>query len=326
MTLAVVRSLGSGRRLRSPTELEDFEQELVDQYALAMAASGVTDAHVAQDRGAVVEFVRFLGRPVWTTEPEDVDRYLVYLRKQRGQAKKTVQAKAWNLAQFFDFLIIRYQGDIHALTGCVLEQPVDEYNRPAKADYGVVLLRLLAQGPGHTATVPVVRATEALFRRWAVPPLPPRRLPRRRFVPALPGLGNQCQARGVVQGLHQLAGPLRQQHCAMRELLADGPAGCEEVLSFVPQAGSDAAVLPPRRPHRQPARSAAVSGRHVLAPATSAPGTAATATGAFRHEQLMLFTATIDLRRGIGGGTALGPAHRWHPRRHPGHPRRPHPA
>ena len=137
MTLAVVRSLGSARRLRSSTELEDFEQELVDQYALATAASGVSDAHVAQDRGTIFEFLRFLGRPVWTTEPEDIDRYLVYLRRQRGQARITVQGKTWMLAQFFDFLIVRYQGDIHALTGCVLEQPVDEYNRPAKADYGV---------------------------------------------------------------------------------------------------------------------------------------------------------------------------------------------
>jgi site-specific recombinase XerD len=136
VTLAVVRSLGTTRRLRSPQELEDFEQELVDQYALAMAAAGTSDRHVAADRSVLFEFVRFLGRPVWTTGPEDADRYLAYLRKDRDQAKLTVQNKAWALAQFFDFLIVRYQGDIHALTGCVLIQPIDEYNRPAKADYG----------------------------------------------------------------------------------------------------------------------------------------------------------------------------------------------
>jgi hypothetical protein len=54
VTLAVVRSLGdSPRRLRSPQELEDFEQELVDQYALAMSASGVTDGHVDTVREAI---------------------------------------------------------------------------------------------------------------------------------------------------------------------------------------------------------------------------------------------------------------------------------
>ena len=35
MSLAVVRSIGSPRRFRSTTEAEDYEQELVDQFALA---------------------------------------------------------------------------------------------------------------------------------------------------------------------------------------------------------------------------------------------------------------------------------------------------
>ena len=136
MSLAVVRSLGTARRLWSPHELEDFEQELVDQYALASAGAGISDRHIARDRAAVFEFLRFLGRPVWTSGPEDADRFLAYLRRERGQAKTTVQGKAWTLAQFFDFLVVRYQGDIHALTGHVLIQPIDEFNRPAKADYG----------------------------------------------------------------------------------------------------------------------------------------------------------------------------------------------
>jgi site-specific recombinase XerD len=43
-----------------------------------------------------------------------------------------VQAKAASVARFYEFLIARYQGDVHALTGCVLVQPIDEFNRPAK--------------------------------------------------------------------------------------------------------------------------------------------------------------------------------------------------
>src|SRR5215218_5592663 len=99
--LAVVRSLGSARRLRSPQELEDFEQELVDQYALAVASSGVTDSHVACERSVIFEFIGFLGRPVWEAGPEDADRFMAWLRKQRGQAKSTVQSRAWTLARFF---------------------------------------------------------------------------------------------------------------------------------------------------------------------------------------------------------------------------------
>lgn len=155
VTLAVVRSLGSANRLRSVSELEDFEQELVDQYAMAMAAAGITDGHVAKDRALLFSFMAFLGRPVWTATPEDADRFLTLLRRERKQARTTVQAKAWTLAQFFEFLIVRYQGDIHALTGHVLVQPIDEYNRPTKADYGVPRIP------------PSDQETALLFDSWA---------------------------------------------------------------------------------------------------------------------------------------------------------------
>jgi hypothetical protein len=47
MGLAVVRSLRSPSRLTTPQESEDFEQELVDQYALAMVGGGSSDERVA---------------------------------------------------------------------------------------------------------------------------------------------------------------------------------------------------------------------------------------------------------------------------------------
>jgi site-specific recombinase XerD len=58
------------------------------------------------------------------------------------------------LARFFDFVILRYQGDIHRLTGRVLTQPIDEFNRPARADYGA------ARVP------PPAEDVEELFGRW----------------------------------------------------------------------------------------------------------------------------------------------------------------
>jgi site-specific recombinase XerD len=136
VSLAVVRSLAAPRHLRTAQDAEDFEQELVDQYALAMAGSGITDSHVAAERAVIFDFIRFLGRSVWTAGPEDADRFLDWLRKQRRQTSMTVQHKAGTLARFFDFLLVRYQADIHALTGVVPVQPIDEFNRPAKADYG----------------------------------------------------------------------------------------------------------------------------------------------------------------------------------------------
>lgn len=138
MGLAVVRSLGTAKRLQSPQLLEDFEQELVDQFALAAVGAGVTDGHVAAERSVVFEFAQWLGRPLWTAEAADADRFLGYQRRDRGWAKSTVQHKACTLARFYEFVIARYQGDVHALTGCVVSQPIDEFNRPAKADQQAV--------------------------------------------------------------------------------------------------------------------------------------------------------------------------------------------
>lgn len=134
--LAVVRSIGTARSLRSVEEFEDFEQELVDQYCLASLGAGFTDEHVAGDRAVLFELIGFLGVSVWAMTPEDGDRWLLWLRRHRRLARSTVQSKAWAVAQFFEFLLIRYQADIYALTGCVVVQPIDEFNRPAKADYG----------------------------------------------------------------------------------------------------------------------------------------------------------------------------------------------
>ena len=132
----MVRSLDAPRRLTTWQEIEDFEQELVDQYLLAAVGAGSADSTVAGDRSALFEFIRFLGRPVWTAQPGDADRFLADQRRRLGLARLTVQHKAWALAHFFDFLVVRYQGDIHRLTGHVVEQVIDEFNRPAQADYG----------------------------------------------------------------------------------------------------------------------------------------------------------------------------------------------
>lgn len=167
VALTAVTSLGA-RRLASPEELDDFEQELVDQYALATAGAGVTDAHVAAERSVLFAFLGFLGRHVWTATPQDADRFLVHQRKDLGWARSTVQGKAWTLARFFEFLITRYQGEIHALTGHVLVQPIDEFNRPSKPDYGA----LVRVPPGDDEV-------DLLFSQWR------DALPRaRKFLPA----------------------------------------------------------------------------------------------------------------------------------------------
>ena len=137
MGLAVVRSIRSPRQVSSQQEIEDFEQELVDQYALAMAAAGITDHHISHQRSVLFDFIRHLGRPIWTAESADADRYLAHLRVDQRQAQSTLFSKALFLRQFFDFLELRYQGDVHALTGYLVSQPIDEFNRPSKPYHDV---------------------------------------------------------------------------------------------------------------------------------------------------------------------------------------------
>lgn len=155
MTVAAVRSLEAPRRLVTVEELEEFEQELVDQYALAMVGAGITDGQVASERSVLFGFIGFLKRPVWTAVPADADRFLATQRRVGHLAHSTVRKKAHVIADFFEFLIVRYQGDIVALTGVLVEQPIDEFNRPAGGRPGV-------------GRVPPPKAdVDELFEAWA---------------------------------------------------------------------------------------------------------------------------------------------------------------
>jgi len=137
MSLAAVRNISSARTLRTAEDIEDFGQEIVDQYALAMAAAGLTDGHVGNARTTIIEFTRSLPGPLWSASCDDADRFLAEQRRA-GRSVSTRAGKAGMLAQFYDFVISRYQGDIHALTDCVVEQPIDEFNRQSGASLGKV--------------------------------------------------------------------------------------------------------------------------------------------------------------------------------------------
>ncbi len=154
MRLAVVSGgAAGGAMLRTTDDVEDFEQELVDQHALSMAAAGLSDAYVAQTRATVIQFARSLTVPLWQASCDDADRFLAEQRRL-GHSVSTRAGKAGTLAQFYDFAIGRYQGQIHRLTGCVIEQPIDEFNRQSGASLGKVRV------PPSAAEV------EELFGKW----------------------------------------------------------------------------------------------------------------------------------------------------------------
>src|SRR5260370_30385580 len=103
MSLAVVRNLGSPPALLNAADAEDFEQEIVDQYCLALAAAGLTDRHVSSTRTLIVDFVRSLTGPLWTASCEDADRFFVEQRRA-GLSVSTRSTRAGMLAQFYDFV------------------------------------------------------------------------------------------------------------------------------------------------------------------------------------------------------------------------------
>lgn len=153
MRLAAVRNLGSPRELRTTQDVEDFEQEIVDQYALAMAGAGLSDGHVSGTRSTIIEFARSLTGPLWSASCDDADRFLAEQRRA-GRSVTTRAGKAGTLSLFYEFVISRYQGDIHALTGFVVEQPIDEFNRQSGASLGKVRV------PPSDAEV------DELFTKW----------------------------------------------------------------------------------------------------------------------------------------------------------------
>src|SRR5690242_3277345 len=55
-----------------------------------MAAAGITDHHISHQRSTLFDFIRYLGRPVWTAESADADRYLVRLRTGQRQAQSSL--------------------------------------------------------------------------------------------------------------------------------------------------------------------------------------------------------------------------------------------
>lgn len=138
MRLVALRGgAGDDEVLRTAQDVEDFEQEIVDEYAIAMAAAGLSDGHIRTTRATIIEFARSLMGPLWEASFADADRFLAEQRRM-GHAVSTRAGKAGALALFYEFVVARYQGQIHRMTGVVVEQPIDEFNRQSGASLGKV--------------------------------------------------------------------------------------------------------------------------------------------------------------------------------------------
>ena len=153
MKLVAVPGGATAFVLATAQDAEDFEQELVDQYALAMVASGLSDGHIRNSRAIVIEFARSLTVPLWEATCDQADAFLAEQRRL-GRSVSTRAGKAGTLAGFSEFVIARYEGPIRRATGVTVEQPIDEFNRQS----GVSL--------GKERVPPSTDEVELLFDRW----------------------------------------------------------------------------------------------------------------------------------------------------------------
>lgn len=128
MALAVVRDLRERRVPAGPEEIAEFETDVLAGFVLARASAGLADGTISSDIGHLEQVRTWLGKPLWDMEPTDADIY--FGKVLRDAAKGTRLARAQALTTFFAFLELRHQVEIHALTGRVLECPIDEMNKP----------------------------------------------------------------------------------------------------------------------------------------------------------------------------------------------------
>lgn len=129
MALGAVRDIGSPRTLDTKDDAIAYQEHLLAEFVFARAAHGVLDSTIRQDISAVEEFLTWTGVSAWEVEPTHADRFLG--QAQRDRAVATRRGKAVCIDTFYRFLELRYQGEIHRLTGHIVASPIDAINRPS---------------------------------------------------------------------------------------------------------------------------------------------------------------------------------------------------
>ena len=128
MAVAPVRDLRARRVVASPEELERFEVDVMAGLVLARSSAGLADGTVRGDVSNLEQIRDWFGRPLWEMEPQDADTY--FGNVMRTAPSGTRLARAGALSVYFEFLELRHKVELHAMTGRVVQCPLDEMNRP----------------------------------------------------------------------------------------------------------------------------------------------------------------------------------------------------
>ena len=128
MAVVPVRDLRSYRSAASPEELEQFEIDVLAELVLARSSAGLADGTIRSDLSNLEQIREWFGRPLWEMQPQDADTY--FGQVLRAVPSGTRLARAAALSVYFEYLELRHKVALHAMTGRVVECPIDEMNRP----------------------------------------------------------------------------------------------------------------------------------------------------------------------------------------------------
>jgi site-specific recombinase XerD len=126
--LALVRDLRDVRSVATAEAVAEFEVDLIAGFVLARASAGLCDSTIRDDVSHLELMREWFGRPLWEMQPADADAY--FGKTLRSAATGTRLARAAALSMYFEFVELRHQAELHALTGIVAVCPLDEVNRP----------------------------------------------------------------------------------------------------------------------------------------------------------------------------------------------------
>lgn len=134
-------------------DLERLETDVLAGFVLARASAGLTDGTIRGDVSNLEQVRGWFERPLWDMEPADADAY--FGRVLKGAPIGTRLARAAAVSVFFEYLELRHKVELHALTGRVVECPIDEVNKPRG-------------GKGARLRIPPVEAElDHFFTGWA---------------------------------------------------------------------------------------------------------------------------------------------------------------
>lgn len=95
---------------------------------LARSSAGMADGTIRGELSNLDQIRDWFGRPLWEMEPPDADTY--FGRELRTAPSGTRLARASAVSLYFEFIELRHKVELHAMTGRVVECPLDELNRP----------------------------------------------------------------------------------------------------------------------------------------------------------------------------------------------------